>query len=502
MLTTLVLLLISPIECLGWRNTRQRKSLEEQFFVSPASLINSHATSDAYATALIELQELESEPLCHRIAARLLVGNCQLLDGQNEATVLTDTGRAARDFVDFFAASLAICDLERASFDIPTPCHKFRETVLASLPAPSRPQLHVATAEIDKCLEGLARSDSAWNTWVSYRHKALRFCEAARAENEKDQHILLHQKLAIVLKRLTGQAENETQEHVKNLEHVFRKSHENAEAMAAHVEKFESMTLRLNKIIGSALSDSVQTQAAVHSGMEGAKSLEQFMEAVLSRLKLREDQASQGFELALRTATEVATHDVAEIAEILKAISVTTRSLQAQLGKSEDRVSSVVRQQEAMQKTMENLQEFADVVLDKQTLQNKILESTHNQTLTLLSSLEFATVSIGALQKPLVKLSTAIWWPYIICPVASLTLGSYGLQPSLVRNLLLLGAGEFAGFLVSFASTYKSHEAVNLFSLGFIPSKIWHLDHIMTDDNNMTTYSNTGSTGSDVEFKK
>lgn len=91
---------------------------------------------------------------------------------------------------------------------------------------------------------------------------------------------------------------------------------------------------------------------------------------------------------------------------------------------------------------MENLQEFADVVLDKQTLQNKILESTHNQTLTLLSSLEFATVSIGALQKPLVKLSTAIWWPYIICPVASLTLGSYGLQPSLVRNLLLLGAGK------------------------------------------------------------
>lgn len=114
-----------------------------------------------------------------------MVGNCQLLDGQNEATVLTDTGRAARDFVDFFAASLAICDLERANFDIPAPCYKFRETVLAELPAPSKPRLHVATAEIDKCLEGLARSDSAWSTWVSYRHKALRFCEAARAENEK-----------------------------------------------------------------------------------------------------------------------------------------------------------------------------------------------------------------------------------------------------------------------------------------------------------------------------
>lgn len=138
-----------------------------------------------YATALNELQELESEPLCHRIAARLLVNNCQLLDGRDEATVLTDSGRAARDFVDSYAASLAICDLERGSFTIPSACSKFQEPTLARMSPPTKPQLHVTTAEIDSCLEGLAQSDSAWNTWVSYRHKALRFCEAARADNEK-----------------------------------------------------------------------------------------------------------------------------------------------------------------------------------------------------------------------------------------------------------------------------------------------------------------------------
>lgn len=140
---------------------------------------------NVYATALEELQELESEPLCHRIAARLLVNNCQLLDGQDEATVHTDSGRAARDFVDSYAASLAICDLERGSFIIPSSCTKFRESTLATLPSPLEPHLHVTTPEIDGCLEGLAQSDSAWNTWVSYRHKALRFCEAARADNEK-----------------------------------------------------------------------------------------------------------------------------------------------------------------------------------------------------------------------------------------------------------------------------------------------------------------------------
>lgn len=138
-----------------------------------------------YELALNELQELESEPLCHRNAARLLVNHCQLLQGKDEATVLTDSGRASRDFVDSYAASLAICDLERGSFRIPLACAQFQEEALLRLAVPKKPELHVTSSEINSCLKGLAESDSAWNTWVSYRHKALRFCDAARADNEK-----------------------------------------------------------------------------------------------------------------------------------------------------------------------------------------------------------------------------------------------------------------------------------------------------------------------------
>jgi hypothetical protein len=132
-----------------------------------------------------ELQELQSEPLCHRIAARLLVNNCQLLEGKDEATVLTDSGRQVRDFVDAYAASLAICDLQRGNFNIPPACAEFREEALAAVSDSKEARLHVSTREIDSCLTSMGKSDSAWNTWVSYRHKALRFCEAARADNEK-----------------------------------------------------------------------------------------------------------------------------------------------------------------------------------------------------------------------------------------------------------------------------------------------------------------------------
>lgn len=141
--------------------------------------------SNTYELALLELQQLESEPLCHRIAARLLVNNCQLLDGKDDATMLTDSGRQVRDFVDAYAASLAICDLERGRFAIPEACTKFREPALSQLHFHDAANLHVTSKEIDGCLSGLGASDSAWNTWVSYRHKALRFCEAARADNDR-----------------------------------------------------------------------------------------------------------------------------------------------------------------------------------------------------------------------------------------------------------------------------------------------------------------------------
>lgn len=47
------------------------------------------------------------------------------------------------------------------------------------------------------------------------------------------------------------------------------------------------------------------------------------------------------------------------------------------------------------------------------------------------------------------------WVPYIISPVATLLLGSYGLAPSAMRNLGLLVLGELVGFSVTHLDRFK-----------------------------------------------
>ncbi|KHN99097.1 uncharacterized protein MAM_02795 [Metarhizium album ARSEF 1941] len=456
---------------------------EEASQYSPPSLYASRANPSVYATALSELQELESEPFCHRIAARLLVNNCQLLDGRNDATVITNTGRAARDFVDFFAASLAICDLERANFAIPPACHKFREPVLASLPSPSKPELHVITSEIDDCLEGLARSDSAWSTWVSYRHKALGFCEAARVDGEKDHHIFLHQKLANILEKLATEAEVEVQNRLNKLDQMFQESSDKAKILAAHVMGLNtSLQYFEQAITNSILTKSKETEIVIQKGLSEAQSLQLLMEEVVQMMRSREDERAQSLETAMEVAAMQIHRDANEVTRMLTAVAMSTLTLQAQLDKSESQLSSVMHKQEQVHGGMEKLNLLADLVADKDKAHQEMLQSAQNKTADLLASLEAASLSMGSLRSSFTDTGLAGWWPYIVCPAASLVLGSYGLQPSVSRNILLLGAGEIAGFFMAFANNHGSEILDYLFFAGNFTSRSGHINETLNGD--------------------
>ncbi|EMR66354.1 putative nuclear membrane fusion protein kar5 protein [Eutypa lata UCREL1] len=192
-----------------------------------------------------------------QVAARLLVNNCELLEGKDEATVLTDSGRQIRDFVDSYAASLAICDLERGSFVIPKECAKFREPVLGQMPIGNEVYLHVTSTEIDACLSGLGVSDSAWNTWVSYRHKALRFCDAARADNDKAQHIRLFQKLTKIMNQMTNSVDQELETRLRDFDRRSQEATNKIDNLSPTVDRIGQGLRDIESIISEVLPNTL-----------------------------------------------------------------------------------------------------------------------------------------------------------------------------------------------------------------------------------------------------
>ncbi|KAF4504895.1 hypothetical protein G6O67_008288 [Ophiocordyceps sinensis] len=413
-------------------------------------------SSNVYATALNELQELESEPLCHRIAARLLVNNCQLLDGRDEATLLTDSGRVTRDFVDFFAASLAICDLERGSFAIPPPCFKFREPFLAEMRMPSRPRLHVSTAEIDSCLEGLAQSDSAWNTFISYRHKALRFCDAARADNEKDRNILVFQRITKVMDRLTMQVEAELEARLKALNKRVRDASTGVDSIKPQINDLKSGLSQVEQIISRVLSQETQAATSANKGLASAKNLQELLERLLTTASESNENIARSHESALQVAHKRVSDDFGAVMTTLGAAIAASTGLQRELAVSQFRVAEIAQGQDKIEADMRRLSEVAGALITKQEWHQGQLEQAQLQALQVLNTLDSVSATAVTFRSNLLGgLGLTKWWPYIVCPITSLIIGSYGLPPSAVRNVVLVGMGETLGFLIASVKQYN-----------------------------------------------
>lgn len=91
---------------------------------------------------------------------------------------------------------------------------------------------------------------------------------------------------------------------------------------------------------------------------------------------------------------------------------------------------------------MTHLIEITEVLSNNYDHHTHLLNLAQNMTIEMLDTLEDTAVSAAAISIEFSKQSSAIsWWPYIWCPAASLVMGSYGLPPSAMRNLVLVAMG-------------------------------------------------------------
>jgi len=89
-----------------------------------------------------------------------------------------------------------------------------------------------------------------------------------------------------------------------------------------------------------------------------------------------------------------------------------------------------------------------------------LLSQANNATNELVDTIEATASAASQVQESLSRRNEgSSWWPYIVCPTASLVMGSYGLPPSAFRNLALIAFGEMMGILVA---------AYNHFSIDFL----------------------------------
>jgi hypothetical protein len=81
---------------------------------------------------------------------------------------------------------------------------------------------------------------------------------------------------------------------------------------------------------------------------------------------------------------------------------------------------------------------------------NELLSEATNRTHEIFHHLEHVA-SLSAIFSSV----TFSWWPHIVFPIISLVAGSYGLQPSVFRNLVLVALGECFGVALTVISNVE-----------------------------------------------
>lgn len=152
---------------------------------------------EVFHHAIRIINNLESAPSCHRLAAKDLLHSCQALEVNDNSQP-----QATLDMIkSVFAARLAVCELTGAEAAVPPACltmtpqkpqkngvacvfskagcgKKSGDAVASSFP-------DVSQKELRSCLSALEGRPQWWTSYSNARQNAVFMCTAARSEAER-----------------------------------------------------------------------------------------------------------------------------------------------------------------------------------------------------------------------------------------------------------------------------------------------------------------------------
>lgn len=145
--------------------------------------------SGLYELALTDLMKLGKESTCHQITTKLYMSSCQLfqeLEVHSHGSLVTRGGGRLQDYIDSFAISRAICDLETAHAVIPEACGLFREPALLRVMNSKDTQgLDISHEQIGQCMKALHSDQKSWTSYNSNKESATLLCRASRLDIDK-----------------------------------------------------------------------------------------------------------------------------------------------------------------------------------------------------------------------------------------------------------------------------------------------------------------------------
>jgi hypothetical protein len=144
---------------------------------------------EIYELALTDLKKLGKQSTCHQVATKLYMSSCQLfqeIEVSGDGSLSTRGRDRLQDYIDSFAISRAICDLETAHAVIPNECSSFREPALLTVMNSKGVQdLYISHDQIGRCMKGLHSDQKSWTSYNSNKDSAALLCRASRLDIDK-----------------------------------------------------------------------------------------------------------------------------------------------------------------------------------------------------------------------------------------------------------------------------------------------------------------------------
>ncbi|KAF9765739.1 hypothetical protein IL306_001950 [Fusarium sp. DS 682] len=275
-----------------------------------------------------------------------------------------------------------------------------------------------------------------------------------------DENILLYQRITKILERLTRDIEVDMEERFQSLNRAYTAASQSVEDIGPRVQHLRTEMEMASKILRDDLSRAAQeSRDVVESGLKETKVLHDLLELLARSVQEKTTDIVSSQEVALQTSTRQLNNEANILLAVLNAAVSSSVSLQNQVEMTESRNADILEKQVKIEQVstssireyfvdqlqgMGKLGELAEDLLVKYDDHESRLDKALRKTGQVLDILDTTAASASGLQSSVFSsFGLSGVWPYIICPFLSLAMGSYGLQPSLVRNIWLVGFGKF-----------------------------------------------------------